>query len=115
MPFMGANFQIAPDVMFDDRQLDVFVYADLSKRDLIGHALQSPNSAPDARIQRYRVKKISVSTSPAMSVMADGVSLGVGDSPVTVTLLPHRLKVMAGSTGMTVTPSIPPAAAEAAA
>ena len=42
MPFMGANFQIAPDVSFDDRYLDVFVYSDLSKRDLIGQALQSP-------------------------------------------------------------------------
>ncbi len=115
MPFMGANFQIAPDVVFDDRQLDVFVYADLSKRELIGHALQSPNNAPDERIQRYRVKKISVSTSPAMSVMADGVSLGVGDGPVTVTLLPHRLKVMAGPTGIAVTPPVPPAVSGAAA
>ena len=41
MPFMGANFQIAPDVVFDDRQLDVFVYSDLNKRDLIGQAMQS--------------------------------------------------------------------------
>ena len=43
MPFMGANFQIAPDVSFDDRHLDVFVYSDLSKRDLIGQAMQSPD------------------------------------------------------------------------
>ncbi len=105
MPFMGANFQIAPDVMYDDRQLDVFVYADLSKRDLISQAVFSPSSAPDERIQRYRVKKISIRTSPPMAVMADGVSLGVGDSPVTVALLPQRLRVMAGQTSMAVAPT----------
>ncbi|HEX9075269.1 MAG TPA: diacylglycerol kinase family protein, partial [Anaerolineae bacterium] len=59
MPFMGANFQIAPDVSFDDRRLDVFVYSDLSKRDLIGQAMRSMN---DERIQRFRVKKIAIAT-----------------------------------------------------
>ncbi|MBI3912747.1 MAG: hypothetical protein HY327_00925, partial [Chloroflexi bacterium] len=41
MPMMGGNFQIAPDVRFDDRQLDVFVYSNLSKRDLIGQVIQA--------------------------------------------------------------------------
>ncbi len=94
MPFMGANFQIAPDVVFDDRQLAVFVYSDLSKRDLIGQAMQSSTTAPDARIQRFHAKTISITTKPAMPVMADGVFIGEG--AVTVTLHPHRLRVMAG-------------------
>lgn len=93
-PFMGANFQIAPDVLFDDRHLDVFVYSDLSKRDLIGQAMQSPATAPDARIQRFRTRTVAITTNPAMPVMADGVFLGKGS--VTVTLHPHRLRVMAG-------------------
>jgi diacylglycerol kinase family enzyme len=101
MPFMGANFQIAPDVSFDDRYLDVFVYSDLSKRDLIGQAMQSPATAPDARIQRFRAKTIAIRTNPAMPVMADGVFLGEGS--VTVTLQPHRLRVMAGPTGVAAT------------
>ena len=93
-PFMGANFQIGTDVVFDDRQLDVFVYSDLSKRDLIGHAIHSLTDAPDARIQRFRAKKIEITTRPAMPVMADGVF--VGDGSVIVELHPHRLRVMAG-------------------
>ena len=93
-PFMGANFQIGTDVVFDDRQLDVFVYSDLSKRDLIGHAIHSLTEAPDARIQRFRAKKIEITTRPAMPVMADGVF--VGDGSVIVELHPHRLRVMAG-------------------
>ncbi|MEP7133886.1 MAG: YegS/Rv2252/BmrU family lipid kinase [Chloroflexota bacterium] len=94
MPFMGANFQVAPDVLFDDRYLDVFVYSDLGKIDLIGQVIQSADAAPDERIQRFRAKKIAITTIPAMSVIADGVSLG--DGSVTVTLLPRALKVMAG-------------------
>jgi YegS/Rv2252/BmrU family lipid kinase len=102
MPFMGANFQIAPDVSFDDRYLDVFVYSDLSKLDLIGQAMQSPAAAPDARIQRFRAKTIAITTNPAMPVIADGVFLGEGS--VTVTLQPHRLRVMAGPAGVAATP-----------
>ena len=94
MPFMGANFQIAPDVLFDDHQLDVLVYSDLSKVDLIGQAMHSITDLPDERIQRFRAKKITITTKPAMPVMADGVFLG--DGSVQVTLHPHRLRVMAG-------------------
>ena len=111
MPYMGANFQVAPDVVFDDRLLDVFVYSDLNKRDLIGQAMQSSTSAPDARIQRYRAKAISITTNPAMPVMVDGVSLGVGDGPVTVQLHQHHLRVMAGLASVATTaPTLPPVA-----
>ena len=101
MPFMGANFQIAPDIAFDDRHLAVFVYSDLSKVELIGQAIQSPATAPDARIQRFHAKTITVTTNPAMPVMADGVLLGEG--AVTISVQPHRLRVMAGSAGVAVT------------
>jgi len=94
VPFVGASFQIASDVLFDDRHLDVFVYSDLNKRDLLGQAIQSPASTPDARIQRFRAKKITITTNPAMSAMADGTVIGNGS--VKVTLHPHRLRVMAG-------------------
>ncbi len=110
MPFMGANFQIAPDVSFDDRYLDVLVYSDLSKRDLIGQAIQSSTTLPDARIQRFRAKTIAITTNPAMPVMADGVFLGEGS--VTVMLHPHRLRVMAGPTSVAVTTPTPAAVAE---
>jgi diacylglycerol kinase (ATP) len=112
MPFMGANFQIAPDVLFGDRYLDVFVYSDLSKRELIGQAMQSPDAAPDARIQRFRAKTVTITTNPAMPVMADGVSLG--DGAVTVMLHPQRLKVMAGRAGVAAAPPAPAAVEETA-
>lgn len=95
MPFMGANFQIAPDIVFDDRHLDIFIYSNLSKLDLIGQAIQLTTGAADtSRIQRYRSRKIEITTKPEMTIMADGVMLGEG--PVTLSLLPHALKVIAG-------------------
>ncbi|HEX7618797.1 MAG TPA: diacylglycerol kinase family protein [Verrucomicrobiae bacterium] len=94
MPFMGANFQIAPDILFDNRRLEVFVYSDLNKRDLIGQAM-SQTTAADARIQRFRAKTIEIATQPAMPVMADGVFIGAGS--VTVTVRPRSLAVMAGA------------------
>ena len=81
-------------MVFDDSHLDVFVYSDLSKLDLIGQAMQSPATAPDARIQRFRAKTITITTNPAMPVMADGVQLGEGS--VTISVQPHRLRMMAG-------------------
>jgi YegS/Rv2252/BmrU family lipid kinase len=96
MPFMGANFQIAPDVAFDDHRLDVFVYANLSKLDLIGHAMQPPDSTRDARIQRYRARTVAIATDPAMPVIADGVTLDVGNDRVTMMVQPGGLRVMAG-------------------
>lgn len=101
IPFMGANFQIAPDVAFDDHRLDVFVYAHLSKLDLIGQAIQPPTSTPDERILRYRARTVAITTNPAMPVIADGVSLDVGNEPVTLTVRPRSLTVMAGTTEAT--------------
>ena len=65
--------------------------------------MQSPATAPDARIQRFQVKTITITTNPAMPVMADGVFLGEGS--VTVMLHPHRLRVMAGLAEVTTTPT----------
>lgn len=94
MPYMGANFQIAPDIAFDDRRLDVFVYSDMSKAELISQAVQLPSTVPDERIQRFCAKTVEIRTDPPMPIMADGVFFG--DGSVTVTLHPRRLRVMAG-------------------
>jgi diacylglycerol kinase family enzyme len=93
MPYMGGNFQIAPDISFDDRKLDVFVYSNLSKLDLIGHAVQVTTGATDHRVDRYKAKRISITTNPAMPVLADGVLLKEG--ALTVTVRSQALSVMA--------------------
>jgi diacylglycerol kinase (ATP) len=107
MPYIGGNFQIADDILFDDRRLDVFVYSHLSKLDLIGHAAQLTSGVPDPRVQRYRVKKVSITANPEMPVVADGVLMK--NSPLTVTVRPRGLMVMAGpkATASSI-PNLPP-------
>lgn len=97
MPYIGARFQAGPDISFDDSHLDVFIYSNLSKLDLIGVAVQATGGGTDdPRIQRYRVRQLAVETEPKLPVMADGFALGEG--PLKIELYRHGLAVMAGET-----------------
>ena len=95
MPFVGPNYKIASDVAYDDGLLDVLVYSDMSKLDLIGYAVQSTTGeAADPRVKHYRVKQISIESDPPMPVLADGILLGKG--PFTAKIRPQAIRVMAG-------------------
>lgn len=73
MPFLGANFQLAPSVDSRDGLLDVFVYADLGKLDLLTHAVQVSQGVPeDPRVKHLRVKHLVVETNPPLPIMIDG-------------------------------------------
>jgi diacylglycerol kinase (ATP) len=95
MPYFGVNFHLAPDISYDDGLLDVFVYSNLTKLDLIGYAVQMAGGLPeDTRVQHFRVRNLTVRTIPRMPVMADGTMLGEG--PLKVTVVHSGLAVMAG-------------------
>jgi len=50
MPYIGPRFQISPDVSYNDSRLDVFIFSDMSKLDLISYAMQSTGGgAEDTR------------------------------------------------------------------
>lgn len=73
MPYLGANFQIASSVDYGDGFLDVFVYSDLGKLDLLTYALQvAQGFTDDPRVRHLRVKQLQVHTDPPMPVMIDG-------------------------------------------
>jgi diacylglycerol kinase (ATP) len=95
MPYFGAHFQVAPGVSYEDGRLDVLVYSQVGKLNLIEYAVQEMAGAfpDDPRIQHYRVKSVDVHTIPEMPVMADGVMLGNGS--LSVTIRRHSLAVMA--------------------
>ena len=96
MPYIGPHFRISPHVSFDDHRLDVFVFSDMSKLDLIAYAMQSTaGGVEDARIKHYRVKRLTITSDPQMPVLADGILLNQG--PVTAVVHPHALAVMAGA------------------
>jgi len=95
-PYFGPHFRVAPDVAFDDGLLDVLVYADMSQLDLISYTVQSMGgvAAEDPRVKHYRVRQVTIHSDPAMPVLADGIVVGQG--PVTATVRPRALWVMAG-------------------
>jgi len=97
MPYIGPHYQVGSPVSFNDGLLDVLLFADLSKMDLLGYAIQvvrAGGGPEDERIQHYRVRRVDIDTNPTMPVMADGLALGEG--PLRISVRRHTLAVMVG-------------------
>ena len=79
-PMFGANFLVAPDATVTDGLLDISVYPNFSKAELLAYYAQirSEGFSNNEKIQRFRASKIEIKTDPKMDVMADGVMLGKG-------------------------------------
>ena len=96
MPYIGPRFQISPEVSCNDNRLDVFVFSDMSKLDLISYAVQSTGGAiEDSRVKHYRVKQLKIRSDPPMPVLADGMLLDPG--LVTASVHPRALAIMGGA------------------
>ena len=96
MPYIGPRFQISPDVSWNDNRLDVFVFSDMGKLDLISYAMQSTSGAiEDDRVKHYRVKRLKIYSDPPMPVLADGMLLDPG--LVTASVHPRALAIMGGA------------------
>jgi YegS/Rv2252/BmrU family lipid kinase len=95
-PYFGVNIQVSSRVSFQDAWLDVFVFSNLTKLELIGYAAAqiTTGGAEDPRILHYRVKHVMIETVPPMQVTADGTPLGEG--PLLAEIYPRSLRVMAG-------------------
>ena len=94
-PFIGPHFQIGNEESIRDGLLDVILFADLSKIDLLGYAVQLARDtvkSEDERILHYHVRNLVVDTQPSMLVMADGNVIGEG--PVQIQIRRHALKIM---------------------
>ena len=97
MPYIGPHFKAGTSESIDDGLLDVLLFADLSKVELLGFVVQAARAggeAEDERIQHYRVRSLEIATDPAMPVMADGLALGEG--VVSIRVRRHALAVMVG-------------------
>jgi diacylglycerol kinase (ATP) len=95
MPYLGANFRVADDIVFDDGYLDLFLYDQLNKLDLLVHGLAViTDSDPDPRIRRLRVRHLALHADPPVPILVDGVTLGEG--PVTMQVHQRVLRVITG-------------------
>lgn len=96
MPYIALHFQVGAAAAFKDGLLDVLLFTDLSKLELLGYAAQKVVGAgiEDPRIQHFQARKVAIDTRPAMPVMADGLALEAG--PVRISIQRHALAVMVG-------------------
>ena len=97
MPYISPHFQVGTPASINDGLLDVLLFADLSKMDLLGYAVQvarADGGPEDERIQHYHVRRVDIDTNPVMPVMADGLALGEGSLHISVQR--HALAVMVG-------------------
>jgi diacylglycerol kinase (ATP) len=93
-PEFGKNFLVAPKASLQDGLLDISVYPDFSKAELLRYyadVVDGGNSG-DGKVQRYQARKLKIKTSPKLQVMADGVELGKGT--VTIKVRPGALRVI---------------------
>jgi diacylglycerol kinase (ATP) len=96
--YIGPHFQVGTMESMNDGLLDVLFFADLSKMDLLGYAVQATGSGDkpeDERIQHYHVRKVVIDTDPAMPVMVDG--LMVAEGSLTIQVQRRALSVMVGA------------------
>ena len=93
-PVFGKNFLVAPDASLQDGLMDISVYPDFSKVELIRYyaAVMDGGYSGDAKVQHYQARKLKVKASPKLDVMADGVALGKGT--VTIKIRPGALRVI---------------------
>jgi len=79
-PMFGDNFLVAPDASLADGLLDISVYPNFSKTELLAYyaKIRGEGYSANEKVQRYRARKLEVKAAPKMDVMADGVMLGKG-------------------------------------
>jgi diacylglycerol kinase (ATP) len=99
VPLIGPNMLVDPDASMDDGLLDVSVYPNFSKTELLAYSTKVMNEGNinDGKIQRYRAHKLKIKASPKLEVMADGVMLGKGT--VKIKVLSGALRVFAPEVG----------------
>lgn len=94
-PIFGKNFMVAPGASLQDGLLDISVYPDFSKFELLRYYAEVMDGgySGNGKVHTYQVRKLKVKTSPRLDVMADGVDLGKGT--IKIKVLPGALRVIA--------------------
>jgi diacylglycerol kinase family enzyme len=95
LPYFGLNYRVTPDSPFDDGVLDLLVFTDFTKLELVGNVLQTTDEeAGDHRIRRFRARNMEIRTDPVMPVQADGTALG--KTPIEISVKRKAVSVITG-------------------
>lgn len=74
MPYIIRHFQISEAQAYRDGLLDLLLFEDISKMNLMGYVLTGPTpiTDQDSRIQRLRARTADIIADPVLPVMVDG-------------------------------------------
>jgi diacylglycerol kinase (ATP) len=92
-PAFGKKFLVAPNASLQDGLLDISVYQDFGKAELLGYyaKVMDGGYSGNGKVQRYQAHKLKVKSFPKMKVMADGVKLGKGTVTIKMRLAALRV------------------------
>lgn len=95
MPFVGPHYPLSSKNAYADGLLDVFVFSNASKLNLLGDVVQMAGGSVDEQedVHHYQVHSVQIDTDPPMPIIADGYPLGSG--PLQIHIKRHTLAVMA--------------------
>lgn len=115
-PLTGMNFLIAPEAKMDDGFLDVAVYDEMNKADLLGYFMSARNGnrADNPKIKKFQARRVRIRLRDAKPVVSDKDSLPE-ESDLEIEIVPQALRVIVGKgIGLTfpvdAAPSVPPLA-----
>ena len=91
----GKKFLVAPNDSSQDGLLDISVFQDFSKAELLRYYanMMDGGYSGDGKVMRYQAHKLKVRSLPRLNVMADGIEQGKGT--VTIKMAPGALRVIA--------------------
>lgn len=94
-PMFGVNFLVAPHASLEDGLLDVSLYPNMSKTELLTYyaSVMNQGSTENTKVQHYRVRKMDIKSKPPLQVNADAIDLGKGN--VKIKCLKGALRVIA--------------------
>jgi len=94
-PMFGANFLVAPTASLEDGLLDVSVYPNFTKAELMAYyaSIMNKSFSENPKVQHYRVSNFALKSKPALDVNADAIDLGQGN--LKIKCLAGALRVLA--------------------
>lgn len=107
-PLIGFHFAIAPDAKMDDGMLDLAVYDEMNKAEILTYFMAITNGKPadNPKIRRYRSSHIRVRSARHEPIVSDKDELE-DKQDFEVEILPGALSVIVGDGVALSSPSIP--------
>ncbi|MGE5263436.1 MAG: diacylglycerol/lipid kinase family protein, partial [Acidobacteriota bacterium] len=96
-PMLGKNILIAPDAKMDDGYLDIAIYNEMTKTDLLQYFMAASNGqhAENPKIKFHRARRVRISANRELDANSDK-ELIPGKQVLEIEVVPQALSVVAG-------------------